>query len=272
MKKNKQNLHVHSIYCDGKDSPEEMIKAAIEAGFDSLGFSIHSYLSCSRSGLLRREKVEKYNVEIERVKEKYKGIFPVYRGIEYDIYADDPCEGYEYAIASVHYLKTGDGLVTFDRDVTGTLEYIDKYFEGDPMKLAKEYYSLLAIAPEYGKFDIIGHFDLVTKNNELHHFLDTDSKEYKNYFREAIDALKGKIPLFEVNTGALARGYRSSPYTDFEIVKHMKEKGFGAVISSDCHDRRYIDSGYGMAEDILREAGYKTKFIFNGNDFDEVEL
>lgn len=247
-----------------------MIAAAIEAGFDSLGFSIHSYISCSRSGLLSREKTEKYNVEIEKLKEKYKERFPIYRGIEYDIYADDPCRDYEYAIASVHYLKTSDGFVCFDRDLSGTLEYVDKYFEGDSMKFAKAYYNALATAPEHGNFDIIGHFDLITKNNELKHFIDTDSEEYKSYVNEALDALKGRIPLFEVNTGAFARGYRSVPYPSLDIMKLMRANGFGAVISSDCHDKRYIDSGYDIARDILCEAGYTSIFIFNGKGFEEV--
>ena len=31
----KQCLHTHSILCDGKDTLEEMVQAAIEKGFDS---------------------------------------------------------------------------------------------------------------------------------------------------------------------------------------------------------------------------------------------
>lgn len=41
--KHLQNLHTHTIYCDGKDTPEEMILAACEKGFTSLGFSGHSF-------------------------------------------------------------------------------------------------------------------------------------------------------------------------------------------------------------------------------------
>ena len=40
----KQNLHTHSTYCDGNDRPEEMILTAIDKGFDSVGFSGHSYM------------------------------------------------------------------------------------------------------------------------------------------------------------------------------------------------------------------------------------
>lgn len=43
-------------------------------------------------------------------------------------------------------------------------------------------------------FDIIGHFDLITKNNEIGKFMDTSSKKYLNYGFEAIHTLNGKIP------------------------------------------------------------------------------
>ena len=39
-----QNLHAHSVFCDGKNTPEEMIRACMAAGMDSAGISIHSPL------------------------------------------------------------------------------------------------------------------------------------------------------------------------------------------------------------------------------------
>jgi histidinol-phosphatase (PHP family) len=272
LKNTKQNLHVHSVYCDGKDTPEEMIEAAIAAGFGSLGFSIHSYMSCSKSGFLSLEKNEKYNVEIERLKKKYKGVFPIFRGVEQDIFADYPTDGYDYAIGSVHYLHTSEGLVSFDVGLNATLDYVNRYFAGDGMKFAKAYYEAMASAPDHARFDVLGHFDLITKHNETHPFIDTDSKEYKNYFAEAIDALCGKVSLFELNTGAIARGYRTTPYPSPEITKLLREKGFGVTISSDCHDKRFVDFGYEDAAEFLRAAGYRTKFILTENGFEECAL
>ena len=43
----KQNLHIHTTYADGKDTPEEMVCEAIARGGDSIGFSEHSYISFS---------------------------------------------------------------------------------------------------------------------------------------------------------------------------------------------------------------------------------
>ena len=40
----KQNLHTHTVFCDGRDTPEELITHAISLGFESLGFSKHSHM------------------------------------------------------------------------------------------------------------------------------------------------------------------------------------------------------------------------------------
>ena len=34
----KQNLHTHSLYCDGKDTIDQMAQTAIQKGFTVLGF------------------------------------------------------------------------------------------------------------------------------------------------------------------------------------------------------------------------------------------
>ncbi|MDP4119064.1 MAG: PHP domain-containing protein, partial [Bacillota bacterium] len=40
----KTNFHTHTVFCDGNDTVEELVRAAEEKGFDALGFSGHSYL------------------------------------------------------------------------------------------------------------------------------------------------------------------------------------------------------------------------------------
>ena len=55
----KQNLHTHSTFCDGKDTPEEMILRAIELGFNSIGFSGHAN-TVMRDSCEMRERVAGY--------------------------------------------------------------------------------------------------------------------------------------------------------------------------------------------------------------------
>ena len=43
------DLHVHTTYCDGKNTPEEVVLSAIEKGVERLGFSGHAYTSFDES-------------------------------------------------------------------------------------------------------------------------------------------------------------------------------------------------------------------------------
>lgn len=269
----KQNLHIHTTYVDGKNSPEEMILEAINRNFESIGFSEHSYVKFSTyPHQMMIDDAEKYKKEINFLKTKYKNKINVFCGLEYEFYSDVPIEGFDYIIGSVHYLDCNGKISSFDCGLEETLEFVNKNFNGDAFAFAKKYYETVSKLPQKGKFDIIGHFDLITKNNEKGSFIDVRSKEYLNLGFEAIRSLKGKIPLFEVNTGAISRGYKTNPYPQMEFLKEFFKSGFGVVITSDCHDKKFIDCFYKEAEKILEEAGFKSKWILTDKGFKEVGL
>ena len=267
-----QNLHTHTTYCDGADTPEEMVLCAIEKGFDSLGFSCHSPMFYSDYRVLPPESVLLYQEEVNRLKVKYRDKLEIYCGLEYDMYCQVEQSGYDYLIGAVHYLKLGEEYVGFDRSAEVVKRVIDTYFDGDGMRYAKAYYEALAELPSYGKFDIIGHFDLICKYSENVQFFDEKSKEYRGYVLQAADALRGRIPLFEVNTGAIARGYRTSPYPTMDIIKILKDMGFGVCISSDCHDAQKLDCHFAESAELLRACGLREKFVLTNQGFVPVAL
>ena len=268
----KQNLHTHCTYCDGRDTPEEMIEAALLLGFDSLGFSSHSHHPYLKTTRINAESEAAYLKEIASLKEKYKGKIDIFLGIEYEICSEHKIEGLDYSIGAAHYINTFEGFKTFDVGAEGTKSFIDKYFGGDGLKFTKAYYETVATIPEKGNFDILAHFDLVVKNNEALNFVDTTSPEYKKYALEAMDALVGKIPFFEVNTGAISRGYRTIPYPELDILKEFRERGFGAVITSDCHNKDYLDCRFDEARELLLAAGFRSKFILTKKGFEETSI
>lgn len=269
----KQNLHIHSTYTDGRDTPEEMIVKAIERGFDSIGFSEHSYMKFSTYPFqMTIDQAEDYKKEIALLKAKYKDQIDIFCGLEMEFYSEMPTEDYDYLIGSVHYIDFDGKLLGFDRGLEETLDYVNSNFGGDGLSFAKRYFETVAKLPQKHNVDIVGHFDLLTKNNEKGKFIDVTSKEYLNLGLEAIHALKGKIPAFEVNTGAVARGYRTAPYPQMEFLKEFKRLGFGVVITSDCHNKDYIDCFYDDAEQLILAAGFKSKYILTESGFKEIAL
>ena len=78
--------------------------------------------------------------------------------------------------------------------------------------------------------------------------------------------------MLEVNTGAISRGYRTTPYPDKFILKEMKRLGFGVVISSDCHDARMVDCYFAESEQLLKECGFKEQYVLKKEGFVPIEL
>lgn len=269
----KQNLHTHTTYTDGRDTPEEIIVEAISRGFDSIGFSEHSLNAYSPSlNQLTPEKTELYKKEISELKRKYQGKLDIFCGLEYEFYSEVPKDGYDYLIGSVHYLECDGGVFGFDRKLDAALEYVREHFDGDGLKFAEKYFETVARLPERGDFDIIGHFDLLTKNNERGRFIDTSSKQYIDFGLEAIHSLKGMIPLFEVNTGAIAREHRTAPYPQMEFLREFKNCGFGAVISSDCHNKSFLDCYFDEARELLLSADFNSVWVLTDDGFKEIGL
>ena len=188
------------------------------------------------------------------------------------MYSGVDLTGYDYLIGSIHYLKKGDEYIGFDRSADEVKRVIDTYFGGSGLEFAKEYYKELASLPSYGNFDIIGHFDIISKNCDKTFLFDENSEEYLKAAIEAMDALENKIPFFEVNTGAIARGYRKTPYPSIPLLREFKKRNFGVVITSDCHDGRMLDCFFEEARLMLAECGYKERYILTESGFKAVAL
>ena len=65
-------------------------------------------------------------------------------------------------------------------------------------------------------------------------------------WQSAVDMLLPYDVPFEINTGAISRGYRSEPYPSREIIAYIREKGGRFILSSDAHSKENI--GYGFEE------------------------
>lgn len=235
------DLHMHTTWSDGKNTAEEMVQEAIRRGLETVGISDHS--SGDPCGMTLEGSVD-YKAEIARLKEKYAGQIRVLCGLERDFLTDDFGE-YDYTIGSVHWLCMDDGhRLPIDWTADKQRAGIEKYFGGDPYGLAETYYDTVAKVVEVTKCDIIGHFDLIVKFNEMDPQYDVHHPRYKAAWQRAADALLKTGKPFEINTGAVSRGYRTSPYPDREICRYILDHGGKLIFSSDSHAKETI--GYGF--------------------------
>ena len=267
-----QNLHQHTTFCDGHNTPEELVQYAIENGYGAIGFSGHSYMSFAEYYCMSLERTKEYRAEIARLKEVYGNQIDIFCGIEFDPSCTERPEGYDYVIGSVHGLEIDGVWYEFDGPIDHFQKMIDEHFAGDGLAFAKAYFRQLARLPEYGNCHIIGHYDLVAKHRDNVPFFDCTCKEYREAALQAAEARAGKIPYFEVNTGGIARGLRADPYPDPFIIKEMKRLGFGAVISSDCHQKEKMSCYFEESKELLKSCGYEEFYILTKNGFTPVPL
>lgn len=265
----KTNYHTHTTHCDGKNTPEEMVLAAIEKGFTHLGFSIHSYFKKDAFYTVKPDGYLPYKNEINALKEKYKEKIQILCGVELDYYSVKP-DGFDYYIGSVHnVLKNGEYLT-----VDGSLDELDKiltkHYNGDLEAFSEDYFATVADVLNKTDAQIIGHFDLILKNCERLPYTPTN-----RFFDAAEKAVKALIPYgkpFEINTGAMARGYRTSPYPYPEILKMIKDYGGKICFSSDCHNKDFLEYGLDSARALALEIGFKEHIIFTANGTEIIEI
>ena len=230
-----RDLHTHTTYSDGKTSAEEMILAAICAGLDEIGISDHSYTDFDESYCMKKSAIPAYLAEISALKEKYAGKIKVKCGVEQDLFSKESTAPFDYAIGSAHYILSEGGYYPLDKAKAEFIALCEECFGGDYYALAEEYYDKLAAFAERKDIPIIGHLDLITKYNEGNSLFDQRTPRYLAAAKKCIDRLAAAGKTFEINTGAIARGYRTAPYPDDPLLAYIREKGCPLLLSSDAH-------------------------------------
>ena len=272
--------HLHTSFCDGKNTPEEMAEKALSLGYKCLGFSAHSYTFGNSDYYgpdtpeysMTPEKAPRYRAEIERLKKVFgpRGL-DIFLGLEKDYISIEDERDYDYVIGSVHYVEIDGKAVEID--VTAPekiLAVADKYFGGDFEALCEKYYETIGDLPSRVRFDIIGHFDLIMKQCEKGGFKQTEG--YLAAAKRAIDKLLPYGKPFEINVGAITRGYRTTPYPDAPLLKYIKEKGGKIVITGDCHSINHIGANRDAALMAAKAAGFTTQHVLTPDGWVDIPL
>ncbi|HCJ01880.1 MAG TPA: histidinol-phosphatase [Clostridiales bacterium] len=235
-----RDLHTHTQYSDGANTPEEMVQAALAIGLSEIGISDHSYTFFDESYCMKKESIPLYKEEIAALKEKYAGKISVLCGVEQDLFSQESTAGFDYAIGSLHYLKCNGAYYPIDCSKEGFEALCKSFFGGDYYALAEEYFSLMGSYAAREDILLIGHFDLISKYNEKGALFDETHPRYLAAAKKAADRLLAAGKTFEVNTGAIARGYRTQPYPANPIFTYLKEQGATFQLSSDAHKTKDI--------------------------------
>ncbi len=275
------NFHTHSIFSDGKSTPDDVVVEAINQGLKAIGFSDHSPVPFENSFAIKNDEIDNYITTIRSLREKYKNQIDVYcsmemdfiPGIVKDFKQTKETLGLDYMIGSVHLVGNdinrlwfidGSKMETYD-------EGLYNYFDGDIKKGVRAFFHQYNEMIETEEFDIVGHFDKIKMHNRGRYFSEED-KWYRDYLMETLTLIKEKSLIVEINTRGIYKKRSDDFYPSTWTFPLMKEMNIPVVISSDSHKAEELSLCFDEAEKALKAAGYKETMTFKDGAFTSVKL
>ena len=244
------NFHTHTVWCDGKNTPEEMVEAAIAKGFKRLGFSSHLALPEAIPGYLDPAKALDYVRDVRRTAAKYAGQIEIFCGGEADYIpgATTPEKrryeslGLDYLIGAVHYAVADDGAwVPVDDTPEKLRRGIDEHFGGSARAFVERYFEEQVFMVEHFDFDVLAHPDLVRKFNLKQPYFDETAQWYEALEARLARSLAASGKATEVNTGAISRGWLDDAYPAARFRATLRKYGVKFILSSDAHAASGLD-------------------------------
>lgn len=249
------DYHTHTRLCKhAEGEPSEYLAAAAAKGLIEYGFSDHfpAPANFDSSSRMEPSQYPEYRALVKAAQANPPPGLAVRYGAEVDwvrgrmdeVYDLLAGEDFDYLIGSIHYV----GDFGFDNDANipawakpGTADHVwDAY--GD----------LLLEMVGSGKFDVIGHIDLPKK-------FGCYPKSMDKFLARAEAALESAARLgvvMEINAGGLRKPVKEA-YPSLELLKLARAKGVLITFGSDCHCPADVASGFDVAENLARAAGYQ---------------
>ena len=262
------NLHNHTIYSDGIHTMEENVESAIEKEMYALGFSDHSYTPCDESYCMKPMDYAPYLEELSRLQEKYQGKIRLYAGLELDYDSEPDTSAFDYCLASVHYIVRNGKTYPIDHSLAQQELCCKEVFGGDKLAMAKCYYDQLVAHVSRCNPTFVGHFDVITKFS----YMPEKDPRYQEIAADALEKVVKVCPYIEVNTGAIARKCRTTPYPAKFLMEKMLALGAIPVLGSDSHQKENLIYWFDEAVELLKEVGFSHIARFEGDAFTEVAI
>ncbi len=218
-------LHVHTTYSDGRNTVEEMAKAALELGYSYIGICDHSKAAAYANGL-NEARVRAQWAEIDNVNETLNGI-RVLKGIEVDI--------------------LGDGRLDFDDEFLAEFDVVVASIHSKFSMSETEATERVIRAIENPHVDILGH---------LTGRLLLSREGYPLNIRAVIDAAAETHTAIEINANP------ARLELDWRHLAYAKEKGVKIPINTDAHHILGLsDMHFGVG--IARKGGLEVGDVQN---------
>ncbi|HET6476528.1 MAG TPA: histidinol-phosphatase HisJ family protein [Thermoleophilia bacterium] len=244
------DYHVHTTWSDGTGSVEECVLRAAELGLAEIAITDHITPKPGSGEVwwVPLERLAAYVEDVRGVAVRHPEI-RVLLGLEAEYVAGQEAEldrlldawPFELVVLGVHVVE---GFEFDDPGLRGDPRW------GDPDALLAAYYRTMRRAAEYGRLDILAHFDYISLWGH------EPGAAALPEIDAALDALAASGAALELNTDRI-----SDPagvmYPSVAIMSAARERGVPLVIDSDAHEAAHVGRLLDEAIAYARAAGYR---------------
>jgi len=281
-----EDWHTHNELCHHAiGTIEDYVNKAIELKLKTIGISDHFPYEFLKNieripykeYAITLPEIENYLSTTEKLKGKYKEDITIRIGFEIDYfkYQESALSNHlnpirnrlDFILGSIHILNFFDGKGAWGFDDSRFREDYNYYGADDVYMFYYQKLQKMVKTPGFD-FDIIAHFDLPKKFNDI-----PNNKEM--IFNEALKTLelikkKGNISM-EINTGGLRKDCNEQ-YPSEEIIKEMYSLDIPILLGSDAHNPIYIAWEFKKIIKMLKRIGYNQLAHFNKRKMTLIEI
>lgn len=258
----KVDLHNHTALCNhATGTVAEYVEAAIACNIQYFGFSDHAPMHYDPAYRMRFDQMELYESWIKEAQERYKKDITVLLGYEIDYlpgYMEESVltRKCDYLIGSVHFIDEWG----FDNP-----EFIGRYEGVDIDETYRRYFELVEMMARSGKFDIVGHLDLL----KVFKYLPT--RDIRLLAQDALKAIKQANMSVEINVS----GYRkpiAEAYPSPLLLESIAELEIPITFGSDAHSKEQVGLYSSETEALARKYGFEECAVYRERDREMIKF
>ena len=256
------DLHNHTYLCNhATGTAMQYAKKAYEKGIKIYGFSDHNPMNFDEKYRMDFSQMDFYEDMINEVKAEFKGKMEILLGYEVDFLSGFMPEiiferKVDYLIGSVHFL---DGW-GFDNP-----EFIGGWENRDIDEIYQEYFDKIAQLCKSGKFQILGHFDLI----KVFKFL--PKKDVRILAKNALKAIKDSGIVVELNSAGLRKPVGEIYPSDI-LLEELANLGVAITFGSDAHAVEQVCQNYEKLLEKAKFFGYFKVAFFREKELEFIDL
>lgn len=281
------NFHTHCHFCDGVGEPQQYVGEAIKQGVKALGFTSHAPVPFPTNWAMKYENLASYCQSIRSLRQNNSGSLPIFLGLEIDFIPGVTGHhtpvfqslGLDYVLGSVHFVDFdySGTFWTVDCEKEIFAQKVEEIYKGNIRELVEKYYKLVREMIQTECPDVIGHLDVIKKNNGQEIYFSEDESWYKKEVIETLQIIALSRAILEVNTGGIVRKKIDSPYPSTWILERCLELRIPIMLNSDAHIPEHITAGFEETAVVLRDIGFKELYLlsprgWNAYTFSDVGL